>query len=483
MTGFDLTYRTQSRLLTIARQELVILWRDKSLPTFLLLLSVLLVGGLSDGLHRISAMDTKLARAAEHDRPLGRIAEQLSLAEASGAVTPLASPVVAALNSASQYAMMPTLPLAPLALGQSDLLANPLIPDGMSEAQFLYDSDIGNPWRLATGHFDVAFVVVFLLPLLIFSLSYNLLSGERELGTLRLLLTQSASPTMVALGKTATRAIIIATPLLALPLPTMLLFRPIPNLSEFFTAGALWVALTLAYCLFWLSLSVLINSFCRSSAFNALALVGSWVVLTLVVPAALNLAVDALYPSPSRAQMIGMLTELSEQAARRNADLDRTDYGAMSDPGTKDGKFVIPSMAIRSANMQKEVSEAMRPWVERFEIRSAERRSFVGASRILSPAATVFEGLNVLSGTDADRHSLLRSSAARFYREETERALPRLSTGTPTTAAELRSLPRFVWAEDRFAPSCHAAGSLAQILAPTALVIMAALFRLRSMSV
>jgi len=164
---------------------------------------------------------------------------------------------------------------------------------------------------------------------------------------------------------------------------------------------------------------------------------------------------------------------------RRNAKFDRTNYAAFREPISRDGKFIIQPTTIRYLNMRQEVSEAIRPWVLQFEARDAERREFVDAFRILSPAATAHEGMTILGGTDAGRHSRFREAAATFYRAEGKRLVPRVMSGVPTSAAEVRAAPRFIWVEDPVQPLARAALSLAQILVPTALILLLARFRLR----
>ena len=60
-----------------------------------------------------------------------------------------------------------------------------------------YDADmaeeIANPERLQTGTLDFAFVLLFLLPLLLLILLYNIKSAEAEQGFLPLIEVQTAS--------------------------------------------------------------------------------------------------------------------------------------------------------------------------------------------------------------------------------------------------------------------------------------------------
>ncbi|HEY8064938.1 MAG TPA: ABC transporter permease subunit [Methylosinus sp.] len=482
MTPIDASLRAPSAFFTILRQELVLLWRERSLPIVLLLLTAVLAGGLADGLQRIDQKDAQLAAiAAEQNKQWDTIATMLKAAEEAKTPTPYASPRVLGLSPANRSVSLPTLPLAPLALGQSDLMTNLLRISGYSEAQFLYDTDIENPWRLTSGQFDAAFVIVFLLPLLVFGLSYNLLSAEREQGTLRLLLAQRVSPASLALGKGAARALALAAPLLAAPLAALLLFRPVADASALLADWLLWSTLALAYGLLWLALAVLVNSFGRSSAFNALALVGAWVAVTLVAPITLNLVVDTIHPALSRAGMIELETEATDESARRNADLDRVDYSRKQRPA--DGAAPPSAMAMRGKNMQKEISERLRPWVEEYEARDQTRRDFVDAFRILSPAAAVLEGMSALAGTDADRYARFRLAAAEFFRDKTERLQSRLESGVLVTEAEFRAAPRFEWSEDRPILLLRGAWSLAQILVPTISIAAIALWRLRRIPV
>ena len=59
------------------------------------------------------------------------------------------------------------------------------------------------------GRFDLAFVTVYLLPLLVLALSFNVLSEEREQGTLALTLSQPVSARDVVGAKLAFRALLV----------------------------------------------------------------------------------------------------------------------------------------------------------------------------------------------------------------------------------------------------------------------------------
>ena len=57
----------------------------------------------------------------------------------------------------------------------------------------MQSDEIENPANLLSGRFDLAFVLTFCWPLLVLPLLYNVLSEEREAGTLALVASQPVS--------------------------------------------------------------------------------------------------------------------------------------------------------------------------------------------------------------------------------------------------------------------------------------------------
>src|SRR3546814_10380918 len=64
----------------------------------------------------------------------------------------------------AQYAILPTLALSPVAAGQSDMLADYYKVTIGSRAEFMEAAEIESPWKLLSGQFDLAFVLVYMFP-------------------------------------------------------------------------------------------------------------------------------------------------------------------------------------------------------------------------------------------------------------------------------------------------------------------------------
>jgi len=199
---------------------------------------------------------------------------------------------------------MPPAPLAALAVGQSDLLPYYYKISLRSRDTLLGNDEIENPVHLLSGRFDLAFVILYLYPLVILALSYNLISGEKEDGTLAITLSQPVGLRALALGKIGFRGLFV------LALATLLSFAG-ALLSGVNLAAegvlprlALWVAVVAAYGAFWFALAVLVNAMGRGSSTNALTLAGLWLVFVLLIPSLLNVGTKAAHPVPSRVEMI-----------------------------------------------------------------------------------------------------------------------------------------------------------------------------------
>ena len=79
----------------------------------------------------------------------------------------------------AKYVTLPPTGLAALSVGQSDIQLNYLPVSLATTLDVTKNLELENPVNLMTGSFDIAFVVIFLLPIFILAMSYDLLSSEK----------------------------------------------------------------------------------------------------------------------------------------------------------------------------------------------------------------------------------------------------------------------------------------------------------------
>ncbi|WP_051335979.1 DUF3526 domain-containing protein [Aquimarina latercula] len=184
-------------------------------------------------------------------------------------------------------------PLAGLSIGQSDV--NPTVKRitiKTFEAQ-KYDTDLVNPMNLQSGNLDLSFVIIYLFPLLVIVLSFNVLSEETETGTWRLVTIQARSKLGFIISKLLIRMLLLYTALIVL----FFIAKLVLNLT--FDRNLFWMlGLSMLYILFWFTLTFFIIIFKKSSGFNALLLLSVWLVLIILLPAGINAYVSTKYPVP-----------------------------------------------------------------------------------------------------------------------------------------------------------------------------------------
>ena len=187
----------------------------------------------------------------------------------------------------------PLNPLAGLSIGQSDI--NPSIKRitiKTFEAQ-KHDTDLINPMNLQSGNFDLSFVFIYLIPLLIIVLTFNLLSEETETGTWRLVAIQTSSKIGFIVAKLSIRLLLVLSVVIILFVVAVITL----NLNMTIDFWIL-VAMVLAYILFWFAISFLLICLKKSSGFNALMLLSIWLVLLILLPAGINAIMASKYPVP-----------------------------------------------------------------------------------------------------------------------------------------------------------------------------------------
>ena len=161
--------------------------------------------------------------------------------------------------------------------------------------QLFKQSEIANPLRSLAGHFDTSFWIIFLLPLLLILLCFNTLSSELDNGNWKLITSQGISAKKW-IGNRYLLVGLLVEILLAIIFFTGLFinyfhFNQSPSFADvLFFAGAN------LYILFWLAILYFINSFGKSTSFNALCSGMAWTLICIIVPSITTLLIEKSVP-------------------------------------------------------------------------------------------------------------------------------------------------------------------------------------------
>ncbi|WP_435017937.1 ABC transporter permease [Tundrisphaera sp. TA3] len=342
-------------------------------------------------------------------------------------------------------ASMPPGPLATLAIGQADLYPYHATVTTASRQASQADDEIENPAHLLSGRFDLGFVIVALYPLAILALGYNLLSAEKEQGTLVLILSQPVRPGTLVLAKVLARGAVVLGLSLAISLAGYALAGGRPSGDGLARLG-LWVAVVVAYGAFWFALAVTVNAFGRSSATNALALAGIWLLVVAVIPALANVFIRATYPVPSRVELIQAIRSASDKARAEGPRLSEKFLEAH--PELARGRGEANEFAVQTLAVQEATEAGVADVLARFESQLVRQQGLVDRFRFLSPAIAALEALQDVAGTGSARYRHFVGQVEAFHARWREFFRPRILRGEPIRAEDLGHLPAFSFREE-----------------------------------
>ncbi len=469
----------------VLRQELRLLAADRILWVVIAVFSALMVYGMYNGAVRTADRDAVLAALMqeEGERMDSLVRQYRAIVSGEEKADLFFNPLDPSWvggGLGARYAIMPSAPLTPLALGQIDFLPNYFKVTSYDKTTFMNQDTLENPWHLMNGHLDVAFVIVCLLPLLIFALTYNLLSGEREQGTLRMLLSQPLRFGTLVAAKVASRALVLFTVALLIPIAGGVLMSPLQALHGAFGGLLAWSALVIAYGLFWFSLALAVDAWGKSSATNAVILLGAWVLLVFVLPVVMNVVVTKTHPMPSRVDLMTHVRDAITDGRERYRLFDREDSEPEAMP-EDDEKILIQGFMMGWWRLYQDLREVSEPLLYEFDAQLGKQQDMVDRYRFLSPAVAAYEAMSDLAGTGLRRYRHFIDQVYEFHEERRNFFYPKVMSETRMKEADFDLIPRFEWKEeDSGAVAGRILTNLGGLLLMTAVLLAVGMRLLRS---
>jgi ABC-2 type transport system permease protein len=348
-----------------------------------------------------------------------------------------------------RYAILPPGPLAPLAIGQSDLVPSYFRVSTDARETVVAAAELENPQRLLVGRFDLAFALVYLYPLLILAVAHNLLSAEREEGTLALALSQPVSLAALVRGKVAVRALLLVGVVVLFSLAALVVGRVALGEPGVAARLGLWMAVVLAYGGFWFALAALVSSLGRSSAANATILATAWLTLVVLLPSLFNLVATTIYPVPSRVEMIQAMRVASDDASAAGSTLLARYYEDHPELASDGAEQAMTDFNVVRVAVDEDVARRVRPVIARYEEQIAQQQRIIDRLRILSPAILMQDALNDVAGTGTARHQHFLAQVDRFHARWRAYIVPLIFQKTRVTSFD--TVPSFAYEEEHTA--------------------------------
>ena len=347
------------------------------------------------------------------------------------------------MGSLAYYAHSPTAwnlsPWAALFIGQSQNNLVAMKVNALALQGQINNKETINPSKHRAGGFDLGFILAYMLPILIGVLCVNLLSEERQSGRWRLLSAFANHSAKKLIWRALWLRFILVTLIISLLFLCSALLLNLPFDSLFFTL----IGLSLTYAAFWFFVSALIMSFNKSSLYNSLAFIASWLIIAIIVPGAIHLMLSSQFSEneilkASTTQRL-VLNDGWDEDKQAALETFAKAYPQYQEKLTYEGSFhwkwyyamqQLSDLAVKE-NWQKHMTQQQ------------NKQAWLTKLSLLSPSLLFQTQLNKLAGTDTSAHREYLESIQAYHQQIREFIYPYLFNDTPVTKADVDAFPLF----------------------------------------
>lgn len=317
-----------------------------------------------------------------------------------------------------QNAIKPPAPMAALSLGLAD------IQPWHQQIKFnktygdATEVPVSNPMSLLAGNFDLAFVLIYFLPLMVLAYCYNLYSSEKEAGTLALLTIQGGNVYRIVALKLLFRFLVLGILLIIINVLSFILVSKHGRLST--SSMLLWCWFTLMYLMFWMAVAFLVVAFRRGSSETSLYLIACWILLLLILPSLVNTYVQSRYPLPLKDEIASYRRHQAEEIWNTPARIlsdsfnrYNPQYASSIDPAQDTLPLSRRFVAGYYELLERKMDRVLHP----FEQKIADRNRHFETLSNWNPPSLAQQWLNTLAGNGLSSYQEFSRQAAGFQKK------------------------------------------------------------------
>ena len=326
------------------------------------------------------------------------------------------------------------------------------------------------------GTLDYVFITRIVLSLLALVFTYDTIAGEREHGTLKLMLSNPVPRDVVIMGKIVGSYLSLTLPFLVATFMALMVFVLSPQIqldAQMWGRIGVLVLVSLLYIWVFTAVGLFISSCTQRSATALLSLLLIWVVSVLAVPKASNLIAGQLHRVPPIQEVEGQKVAAEQQISReanektlRLSELGERLYQEIAREWSAVGKnperhpkefhaVLMSRIMAEMTDIQKEAFDKINMERDRIQVnyeRALNRQLALAMnmSRI-SPASSYTFAMTSLANTGITRQQSFLRDAKQYRREFSRYLNTKLSEGEglgfnpydPEDQVDLSALPQF----------------------------------------
>jgi ABC-2 type transport system permease protein len=318
------------------------------------------------------------------------------------------------------------------------------------------------------GFLDFATLLALLTPLVIIALTYGLVQEDRESGVWRLVCTQTAKPWRLVYTALGVRYGLLLTVMI---ISSLLTFA----LDSGATGSAIgqWLLFISLYALVWFGIAGLFLLLPISSGAAAIAMLGTWLVITFAIPAGLGWAANQYAKMPSRMTAIIEIRHFQELNNQQRQEATTQWYA--NHPDIKLPTAELPR-DIAGLPAALKLDSQIRPLMYQFDAVRKSQFEFMERWSAASPALAVILMADRLAGIDAPRYADFIHQVNQFEDQWRDFFVPNIMADNAWTQEQQQTAPTFSVDTLNKPITCWYL-SLIQLI--TAIVLFSVLFLLR----
>lgn len=259
--------------------------------------------------------------------------------------------------------------------------------------------ELANPERLAIGSLDFSFVILFLLPILLIVLLYDVGGLEKERSFDKLVVVQSGK-----WAKWLSRRFFIYLILMGLLILLVMLvygFRS-QAIGETPLIFFQYYLLVFIYLVAWISLFFLVNLYGKGIRDQSLKMISLWILFCLLMPGFSHQVVSYKYPNIPMTEFIDAKREDSRSAFKFGYDsLKSLAITAVPDLGnTTYAKDTLLNTALVNNTASAVANHIIKPVSNDIETRMEEKNQAIQSFYIVNPIGFFMNKFNAFAQTD-----------------------------------------------------------------------------------
>lgn len=261
-----------------------------------------------------------------------------------------------------------------------------------------------NLYEFFYGPIDLVFVVAVVMSLLAVVLTYGAVAGEKEQGTLGLVLSNAVPRARIILAKASANALVLAVPFLLAVVLSLTVVEiqggGIAAIPGVWTTVGLGVLLSVLLIGFFANLGLLVSALTKQAVPALVALLLAWVFFYGVYPRLSAAAAQILSPAPPEAQVALEKAQIKRDIDKaRDAEIDKVAQTMPKDWKSEAFKEGQKKQQEIHDQYQAQMEEKWRAIDRDVEIRRDARNALTAGIARLSPVSSFIRPMAELGRT------------------------------------------------------------------------------------